>query len=204
MSRGTYHLRRKPTAELPPVRALRREAKPRRVGVVVRSGVVALGARHGRGQTGLAVSPSGSDGPYLDSIRMQLTEAREMERGVDAMGRTRAERAAWASVLRGFALVLALLAGPAGAVSLVEPTTTTAGAPLTTPGNGLWACAVWIAGSPSARWYPPTSPAGGGTVALPEPAQTADLPWTYRARCLNASGWGPEATGTLELRLSVP
>lgn len=106
--------------------------------------------------------------------------------------------------MRAAALALALLALPAAAVSLVEPTTTTAGAPLTTPGNALWACAVWIGASPAAHWYAPTSPAGGGTHALPEPAQTASLPWAYRARCLSAQGWGPEATGTLELRLTVP
>ena len=97
------------------------------------------------------------------------------------------------------------LALPAGAVSLVEPTQTAeTGAPLTTPGNALWACAVWIGASPAAHWYAPTSPAGGGSHALPEPAQTAELPWTYRARCLSAQGWGPEATGTLEMRLTAP
>lgn len=106
--------------------------------------------------------------------------------------------------MRGLALAL-LLAPAAGAVSLVEPTTTAeTGSPLSVPGNGLWACAVWIGASPSAHWYPPTSPAGGGTHALPEPAAVASLPWSYRARCLSAQGWGPEATGTLEMRLTVP
>lgn len=116
--RRTFHLPRKPSAELPPVQALRRDPKPRRVGVIVRSGVVALGGRHGRGQTGLAISPSGSDGPYLDSIRLQRAEARELDGAVDDMGRTRRERAAWASVLRGFALALAVAACPLPALAV--------------------------------------------------------------------------------------
>lgn len=125
-------------------------------------------------------------------------------------------------LLRGFALagallpavasaatvaapVLALLgAGPAAAVTLVEPTTTTSGMPLSAPGNALWACVYTAGPSPTTFWLRPTSPAGGGSHVLPEPAQTGDLPWSYTARCLNAQGWGPEATGTLELRLTAP
>lgn len=125
-------------------------------------------------------------------------------------------------LLRGFALagallpavasaatvaapVLALLgAGPAAAVTLTEPTTTTAGRPLTEPGNELWACVFTAGPSPTTFWLRPSSPAGGGSHALPEPAQTSDLPWRYAARCLSAQGWGPEATGMLELRLTTP
>lgn len=108
-------------------------------------------------------------------------------------------------LLRGFAVALALVAAPAAlAVTLVEPTTTENGRPLSAPGNALWACVYTAGPSPTTFWLRPTSPAGGGSHVLPEPAQTGDLPCSYTARCLNAQGWGPEATGTLELRLTAP
>lgn len=207
MAGRTYHLRRKRSADLPPMEALRRDARPVRRGVVVRPGIVALapGVTEMRGQTGLAVSPTGSGRPYLDSIRLQRAEAREMERGVDEIGRSRRERAAWASVLRGFAVELALLAAlPAGAVTLVEPTTVQGtGAPLA-GANALLACAYWMDGQPVTYWLPASSPGGGGMRALPEPTDTRALPRRYVARCVNAAGWGPAITGTLELRLTVP
>lgn len=201
MSR-TYHLPRKPTGELAPMRALRREPRPTRVGVVVRPGIVALGARPLRGQTGLAVSPRPGE-PYLDSIRLQRADARELDGAVDDMGRTRRERRAWASVLRGFALALALLAGPAAAVTLIEPTTMQDTGGLLAGPAALWACAYWIDHAPTAVWLRPTG-TPGAAHPLPTPTAISDLPRRYEARCLNAAGWGPAASGTLELRLTGP
>lgn len=195
------------------MRAIRRDAQPRRKRERTRvaSVLLAPGIAEARGQASVTYVGGAGDDPYLDSYREQLAEERERgdgrhrTPGVDEQGRTRSDRRAWMSVLRGFTVAAALLrAGDAAAVTLVEPTTTTSGMPLSSPGNALWACVFTAGPSPTTFWLRPSSPAGGGSHTLPEPVQTADLPWAYTARCLNASGWGPEITGTLDLRLTTP
>lgn len=89
--------------------------------------VVALapGVVEMRGQVSLAVALHRGDGPYLDGLGLQLAEARERgdgqhrTPGVDVHGRTREDRRAWMSVLRGF--VVATMATPALAATMPWP-----------------------------------------------------------------------------------
>lgn len=220
MSARTYHLPHKRAGELSPLRALRREARPRQRGEVVRPGVVALGARPLRGQTGLAVSPRPGE-PYLDSIRLQRAEGRELDGAVDDMGRTRRERRAWASVLRGFVVAImascalqAVAAEPATPVAavawddalvrpvvyLLEPAKDVAQNPLgITAGSqrnallGCWHSTTDNQGHVVAHgWTMPTSPAGGGKIRLPEYDRLTigQGPYRVQAGCAGACGAG--------------
>lgn len=218
MRQYTYHLPRKPTAELPPVRALRREPRPVRRGVVVRPGVVALGARPLRGQTGLAISPRPGE-PYLDSIRLQRAEGRELDGAVDDMGRTRAERRAWASVLRGFGVALAvaacplpaaavcgghqtqIVATPEGAIGLCPQDHDAAGEPV---GAGYYRqCdvrAAWAGGSATVTVI---GPVPGAVVAVGFAA--ASGPGGATATCTNADGAeSPIAASAITFRTRLP
>jgi len=102
------------------------------------------------------------------------------------------------------AALILVLTGPAHSMSLREPTMTVDGSSLTTKGNGLMACAYWLDGSDTTYWLKATKPAGGGTFAISTPTLVSQLPRRYVAMCLNAQGWGPAATGTLDLGLTVP
>ena len=132
--------------------------------------VVALGgAWECRGQIGF-MRHEGTGGPVLDSLGLQLQEAREVYPrngkhtvdGYDQHGRSKPERRAWRLFLGGWCLLLALLGGlldaSAQAVDLaspsspgltptlacVEPTTDEGGRPLGTVvggrSNGLLGC----------------------------------------------------------------
>lgn len=95
------------------------------------------GVTEARGQAGTIVYCAGSSGapPYLDGLGMQLAEERERgdgrhrTPGVDERGRTRSDRAAWMTVLRGFAVAMALLsawmANPSASLA-AEPATPSA------------------------------------------------------------------------------
>lgn len=115
------------------------------------------------------------------------------------------------------ALALVLLAGPAVAVSLVEPAKDMNQNPLGithgTQSNALLGC--WHSTTDNQGqivahgWTRPTSPAGGGQVRLPEYDQltVGQAPYRVQAGCAGACGAGcfsPSYTGTLELRLTVP
>jgi len=82
---------------------------------------------------------------------------------------------------------LVLLALPASAITLKEPTTDEGGRPLTS----LSACAYWIDASPLTYWITPSSPNGGGLHLLPAPTK---FPTIYTAACINDAGWSKKAT----------
>lgn len=118
------------------MRAIRRDAQPRRKRERTRvaSVLLAPGIAEARGQASVTYVGGAGDDPYLDSYREQLAEERERgdgrhrTPGVDEHGRTRSDRAAWASVLRGFVLALALAtAGEARAACSGHQASITAG-----------------------------------------------------------------------------
>jgi hypothetical protein len=191
-------------------RKIRPDAQRKRKAEQVTAQVVMLapGVVEMRGVASLNVHHDPSAPPYLDSLTAQREEAREMADGnrrtdgVDQRGLTRGERAAWSSVLRGFALALLLLGTtgsyPAAAVRMIEPTLDANGNTLPATGAlALKACKVWLNGSPDGQWIKPS----GKPHPLPEPADWHALPWTYAVACCNgpcdAANWGPMGTGTL-------
>ena len=186
------------------MRAIRRDAQPRRKRERTRvaSVLLAPGIAEARGQASVTYVGGAGDDPYLDSYREQLAEERERgdgrhrTPGVDEHGRTRSDRAVWASVLRGFVLVLTLLGvGEARAVTLVEPTATE---PCDRTG-GVYGCVVVLRGQ--ATWFRPSSLCGGGRHPLPDLAldgvRALDLPLDVSAACYGPGGWGPSWRGTL-------
>lgn len=188
------------------MRAIRRDAQPRRKRERTRvaSVLLAPGIAEARGQASVTYVGGSGDDPYLDSYREQLAEERERgdgrhrTPGVDEHGRTRSDRAAWASVLRGFALVVTLLGVyPARAVTLVEPAATE---PCDRTG-GVYGCVVVLRGQ--ATWFRPASLCGGGRHPLPDLAldgvRALDLPLDVSAACYGPGGWGPSWRGTLAL-----
>lgn len=94
--------------------------------------------------------------------------------------------------LAALALLLAL---PAGAVTLVEPTAT----PPCDGGDALLGCVVVLRGQ--ATWFRPASLCGGGRHVLPDLAldgvRALDLPLEVSAACYGPGGWGPSWLGTL-------
>ena len=162
----------------------------------------------------------------------QLVEAREcgdgvkQTPGVDEWGRTRADRAAWQSFLRGFVLLLVLVSGRAGAqgvevtapgrpsveptMHLVEPTQDSVGNPLGTKrggqDNSLVAC--WYAVGEASGWLKASTPAGGGRHPLAQhlPREITRYPVQVAVGCINATGplgigwsdpWAGRATVTV-------
>lgn len=185
------------------MRAIRRDAHPRRKRERTRvaSVLLAPGIAEARGQASLAYVGGGSE-PYLDSYTDQRAEERERgdgrhrTPGVDEHGRTRSDRAAWASVLRGFVLVVTLLGvSEARAVTLVEPAATE---PCDRTG-GVYGCVVVLRGQ--ATWFRPATLCGGGRHALPDLAldgvRANDMPLDVSAACYGPGGWGPSWRGTL-------
>ena len=98
--------------------------------------------------------------------------------------------------MRGLAVALALLAGPAAAVTLVEPT---AAEPCLS--GGVYGCVVTLRGQ--SLWFRPASLCGGGRHALPDLALDGvgalELPLPVSAACYGPGGWGPAWRGTLAL-----
>lgn len=94
--------------------------------------------------------------------------------------------------LAALALLLAL---PARAVTLVEPTATE---PCDRTG-GVYGCVVVLRGQ--ATWFRPASLCGGGRHVLPDLAlggvRALDLPLDVSAACYGPGGWGPSWRGTL-------
>ena len=123
------------------MRAIRRDAQPRRKRERTRvaSVLLAPGIAEARGQASVTYVGGAGDDPYLDSYREQLAEERERgdgrhrTPGVDEHGRTRSDRAAWASVLRGFALAMALLSA-----WMANPSASLAAAPATPSAIVAW------------------------------------------------------------------
>ena len=192
--------RTRPMQAIRPTASARR--KPAGPNVTLRDPVFAPGVTEARGQARSQVA-SGSL-PYLDSYKLQRDEERERtggrhgaSPGVDTLGRTRSDRAAWMSVLRGFALAGALLEGEARAVTLVEPTAT---APCETRG-GVLGCVVVIRSQ--SYWFKPDNLCGGGRHVLPDLAlagiRASELPVEVSASCYGPGGWGPAWRGSLTL-----